>query len=104
MRTRTALVAAARRVFERDGYIDARLTDIPREANCSTGTLYTYFAGKEAIFHAARRIPRAGPVQGRGDRLPDLADAQVIATMQRRREQRVGVKGLDAAGVHRDLS
>ena len=26
-----------------------------------------------------------------------------IATMQRRREQRVGVKGLDAAGVHRDL-
>lgn len=52
MRTRAALVAAARRVFERDGYIDARLTDIPREANCSTGTLYTYFAGKEAIFHA----------------------------------------------------
>lgn len=29
MRTRAALVAAARRVFERDGYIDARLTDIP---------------------------------------------------------------------------
>lgn len=52
MRTRAALVAAARRVFERDGYIDARLTDIPREANCSTGTFYTYFSGKEAIFHA----------------------------------------------------
>lgn len=52
IRTRAALVAAARRVFERDGYIDARLTDITREANCSTGNLYTYFAGKEEVFHA----------------------------------------------------
>lgn len=52
IRTRAALVAAARRVFERDGYIDARLTDITREAHCSTGNLYTYFAGKEEVFHA----------------------------------------------------
>lgn len=52
MRTRAALVAAARRVFERDGYIDARLTDITREAACSTGNFYTYFAGKEEVFHA----------------------------------------------------
>ena len=51
MRTRAALVAAARRVFERAGYIDARLTDIPCEADCSTGTFHTYFSGKEAIFH-----------------------------------------------------
>lgn len=51
-RTRAALVTAARTVFERDGYLDARLTDITKEAACSTGTFYTYFAGKEEAFAA----------------------------------------------------
>jgi len=51
-RTRASLVAAARVVFERDGYLDARLTDITVEAKCSTGTFYTYFTGKEEIFAA----------------------------------------------------
>ena len=52
VRTRLALVHAARRVFERDGYLDARLTDITAEAKCSTGTFYTYFDNKEQIFAA----------------------------------------------------
>ena len=52
LRTRAALVAAARRVFERDGYIDARLTDITAEARCAVGSFYTYFANKEEIFAA----------------------------------------------------
>ncbi len=51
-RTRARLVDAARRVFERDGYIDARLADITAEARCSTGTFYLYFANKEQVFHA----------------------------------------------------
>lgn len=51
-RTREALIAAARKVFERDGYLDVRLTDITGEASCSTGTFYTYFAGKEEVFAA----------------------------------------------------
>ncbi|MFC4377202.1 TetR/AcrR family transcriptional regulator [Nocardia halotolerans] len=51
-RTRAALIEAGRRVFERLGYLDARLIDITREANCSAGTFYTYFAGKEEILAA----------------------------------------------------
>ncbi|MGV9818851.1 TetR/AcrR family transcriptional regulator [Nocardia xishanensis] len=51
-RTRAALVAAARTVFERDGYLEARLSDIAAEAKCSTGSFYTYFAGKEEILQA----------------------------------------------------
>lgn len=51
-RTRAALVAAARTVFERDGYLNARLTDITAEASCSTGSFYTYFTNKEEIFAA----------------------------------------------------
>ena len=56
LRTRAALVAAARKVFERDGYLDARLIDITRAANCSSGTLYTYFSGKEEVFAAVLEV------------------------------------------------
>jgi AcrR family transcriptional regulator len=49
-RTRARLVAAAWRVFERDGYLDARITDISRTAKVAHGTFYTYFPSKEAIF------------------------------------------------------
>lgn len=51
-RTRAGLVAAARVVFERDGFAESRLTDITVEANCSTGTFYTYFDSKEAALDA----------------------------------------------------
>ncbi|HMJ33701.1 MAG TPA: TetR/AcrR family transcriptional regulator [Baekduia sp.] len=51
-RTRAALVTAARTVFERDGYLDARLTDITAEAQCSTGSFYTYFTNKKEVFAA----------------------------------------------------
>ncbi|TQF73281.1 TetR/AcrR family transcriptional regulator [Rhodococcus spelaei] len=52
VRTRAALVAAARAVFERDGYLETRLTDIAKRARCATGTFYTYFANKEEVFAA----------------------------------------------------
>lgn len=51
-RTREALVRAAQRVFERDGYLDARITDITTEAGVAAGSFYTYFTGKEAVFEA----------------------------------------------------
>src|SRR5580658_11208270 len=51
-RTREALIAAARRVFERGGFIDARITDIAEEAGAAHGTFYTYFDSKEAALQA----------------------------------------------------
>jgi AcrR family transcriptional regulator len=51
-RTRAALVAAARTIFERDGFLAARITDIAEEANVAHGTFYTYFEDKESIFGA----------------------------------------------------
>ncbi|MFI7413084.1 TetR/AcrR family transcriptional regulator [Streptomyces sp. NPDC049627] len=51
-RTRAALVKAARKVFERDGYLDARLTDITKEARCAAGSFYTYFSNKEEVLAA----------------------------------------------------
>lgn len=52
LRTRSALIGAARKVFERSGYLDTRLIDITRAAKCSAGTFYTYFASKEEVFAA----------------------------------------------------
>jgi AcrR family transcriptional regulator len=51
-RTRDELVRAARVVFERDGYLDARITDIAKEANVAHGTFYSYFPTKESILLA----------------------------------------------------
>lgn len=46
------MLEAARRVFERQGFSDARVSDIVREAGVSQGTFYVYFDTKEAIFAA----------------------------------------------------
>ena len=43
---------AAQKVFERDGFLDARITDITATARTATGSFYTYFNGKEEIFLA----------------------------------------------------
>ncbi|MEV6815649.1 TetR/AcrR family transcriptional regulator [Micromonospora sp. NPDC051296] len=46
------LLDAARRVFERKGFIETRVRDVVKEAQVSHGTFYTYFDTKEAIFSA----------------------------------------------------
>ena len=51
-RTRDSLIAAARTVFERDGYVDSRLVDIVAEAHCSIGSFYTWFDSKDEVFAA----------------------------------------------------
>lgn len=51
-RTQITLVHAARAVFERDGYLNARVTDITAQADVAVGTFYTYFRSKEEIFQA----------------------------------------------------
>ncbi len=45
-----AILDAAESIFVRDGYHAAKMTDIAEQAGFSTGSLYTYFDGKETIF------------------------------------------------------
>lgn len=49
-RTRAKLVKAAREIFERDGFLDARIVDIAFRAKVSYGAFYHYFESKEQIF------------------------------------------------------
>jgi AcrR family transcriptional regulator len=48
--TRDQLIDAARTVFERDGFLQARVADICDKAGVSHGSFYTYFTSKDEIF------------------------------------------------------
>jgi AcrR family transcriptional regulator len=47
--TRQSILAAARKLFASDGFEATTTRDISREANIAAGTLFNYFASKEAI-------------------------------------------------------
>jgi AcrR family transcriptional regulator len=49
-RTRARLLEAGKAVFERDGFLQARISDISAEAGVSHGSFYHYFDSKEEIF------------------------------------------------------
>lgn len=48
--TRAKLLAAAKLVFEKDGFLNARISDIAKRAKVSYGAFYHYFDSKEQIF------------------------------------------------------
>jgi AcrR family transcriptional regulator len=50
-----ALKQGARVVFTRDGYIDARVSDIAEEAGLSSGAFYRYFTDKRHIMFCVLR-------------------------------------------------
>jgi AcrR family transcriptional regulator len=77
-RRRATLIAAARKVFERSGYLDARLTDITKEAKCSTGSFYTYFKNKEEIFAAVLEVAQQDMLHPGMLRLPDSGDPYLV--------------------------
>ena len=75
-RTRDRLVKAAKVVFERSGFLNARISDIVAEAGISHGAFYHYFESKEQIFREvaveqevsmttlAHRVDRQSPESG----------------------------------------
>ncbi|WP_344325198.1 TetR/AcrR family transcriptional regulator [Aeromicrobium halocynthiae] len=77
-RTRANLVHAARFIFERDGYLDARLTDITAQAQCSTGSFYTYFDSKEEIFRAVLEAAKEDMMHPGMARIDNLDDPRAV--------------------------
>ncbi|MDX6384785.1 MAG: TetR/AcrR family transcriptional regulator, fatty acid metabolism regulator protein [Blastocatellia bacterium] len=49
---RESILRAATRVFARNGYFNAKVADIAREAEVADGTVYLYFKSKEEILHS----------------------------------------------------
>jgi AcrR family transcriptional regulator len=54
-KTFDSLIHCARIIFERDGFLKARIADIAELAGVSHGTFYTYFPSKEEIFYEVVR-------------------------------------------------
>jgi AcrR family transcriptional regulator len=50
VRTRARLVESAKQVFEEQGFLDARVSDIAERAGLSHGSFYHYFESKEEVF------------------------------------------------------
>ena len=49
-RTRQAILTSARTVFERDGFLEARISDITATASIAQGSFYRYFNSKDEVF------------------------------------------------------
>ncbi|MEV0948262.1 TetR/AcrR family transcriptional regulator [Rhodococcus sp. NPDC049939] len=78
VRTRDRLVAAARVVFERVGYLDARLVDISKEAGLSTGSFYTYFPNKKEVFAAVAEMTQNDLLHPGMERVADEGDVHAV--------------------------
>jgi AcrR family transcriptional regulator len=50
VRTRARLLEAAKAIFEEDGFLEARISDIAERAGLSHGSFYHYFESKEEVF------------------------------------------------------
>jgi AcrR family transcriptional regulator len=54
--TRQSILEAAARIFRRDGYSAARLSDIAAEIGMKAGSLYYHFGSREALVEAVMEV------------------------------------------------
>jgi AcrR family transcriptional regulator len=50
VQTRARLIEAAKQIFEENGFLEARISDIAERAGLSHGSFYHYFDSKEQVF------------------------------------------------------
>lgn len=96
VRTRALLLASAREVFERDGYLDARVADISGLAGVSHGTFYTYFRSKQEVFRALIQDVRKDLEEVTHIPLEEAADGEDWLTVYSRRVYNSNANFLDA--------
>lgn len=109
-RTRQKLVQAARHVFERDGFLDARITDITARAGVAAGSFYTYFKDKEDAFAAVMEEvneemlhPRLRPLADRDDPVSVIEAANRAYLAAYRRNARLMALMDEVAHVDEDF-
>jgi AcrR family transcriptional regulator len=85
-RSRQRLIDAARRVFERLGYLDATIDDIITEAGVARGSFYTYFPDKLSVFEiVAEEVNEAvRAAVARDSSMPSLDPVQRLDAANRR--------------------
>jgi AcrR family transcriptional regulator len=86
--TRARLLQAAKFVFERKGFLDARVSDITGRAKISYGTFYHYFDSKEAVFRELAELEEAHLTRPPSTEAPRPAGAEASAAQRIRRANR----------------
>lgn len=112
---RQIILDAAQRVFERDGLEKTTIRAIAKEAGCTTGAIYPWFAGKEALYGelldgSLQRL-HAHLAQAGDAETPQSAARGVIGAFfayyaQRRTDFSLGMylfQGLGPRGLGRDM-
>jgi AcrR family transcriptional regulator len=94
--TKARLQFAAREVFERDGFLNARISDISHGAGVSHGSFYTHFKSKDEIFRAV--IISAIQEMLGASRGSDQGDPNPVTVLHRANKQY-----LDAFAQHAQL-
>lgn len=80
--TRTALVAAAQRLFAEHGFASVGTPAIVHEANVSRGALYHHFADKTALFEAVLDKVEQDIAQRLADSVLGASDAGIVEAME----------------------
>lgn len=80
-RRRQLILEAAERVFARDGLENTTIRAIAKEADCTTGAIYPWFDGKEAIYGAVLEASLQRLRQSLADALRDAVDAQAARSV-----------------------
>ena len=71
---RERILAAAMKVFARKGFAGARVSDVAREAGVADGTIYLYFASKDAILISIFEEGMQGVIDGLAKGLKGMED------------------------------
>jgi AcrR family transcriptional regulator len=100
LNTKRQLLEAARRVFERTGYLDGRVADIVAEAGVSHGTFYNYFVSRYDVFAAAAIEASVGLSEQLGGARSDPARSGQAPSLY----ERVVVDNIKAAEYYRQNS
>jgi TetR/AcrR family transcriptional regulator, fatty acid metabolism regulator protein len=92
-----AILRAAIRVFANNGYFNAKVADIAREAGVADGTVYLYFKNKEDILHSIFNRSVDDAIAEARRQVAELADP-------REKLRRIALLHLERLGADRDLA
>lgn len=80
---RKQIIEAATRAFARDGYVEARVEDIAREARVAPTAIYYHFGGKEELFAQALRAAMNGFSERVYRARPDTEDDATVESLRK---------------------
>lgn len=92
-----AILRAAIRIFANNGYFNAKVADIAREAGVADGTVYLYFKNKEDILHSIFNRSVDNAIAEARRQVEELDDP-------REKLRRIALLHLERLGADRDLA